>query len=154
VLEEAIDEFEKVFGRRPDGALATERTEDAEVVLIACNTMARTLSRVVTARRQQGQKVGMVKAKMFRPFPREELRKAIGSSRRVGVLDRNHSPGSGGIFWQEIAVSLRENPEVLLQDYLVGLGGGDVTPKIIEEILDDLVGRHKAEEPIWKEVAA
>ncbi len=149
VLTEALDEFEKVFGRRPHGALARERTADAEVVLIACNTMARTLRRVVTARRDRGEKVGMIKAKLFRPFPREELREAIGSAKRVGVLDRNHSPGSGGIFWQETAVALRERPDVLLQDYLVGLGGGDVTPEIIEEILDDLVSRSKAEDPVW-----
>ena len=49
---------------------------------------------------------------------------------------------------------MRQRPDVLVQNYLVGLGGGDVTPKFIEEIVDDLVTRKKAEEPIWKEVAA
>jgi pyruvate ferredoxin oxidoreductase alpha subunit/2-oxoisovalerate ferredoxin oxidoreductase alpha subunit len=91
---------------------------------------------------------------MFRPFLREEFAKAIGSAKRVGVLDRNHSPGSGGIFWNEIATSLRQRPDVLLQDYLVGLGGGDVLPRHVEEILDDLKARKQSEEPIWKEVAA
>ena len=154
VLEEATDEFEKVFGRRPHTALSAEHTDDAEVVLMACNTMARTLRRVVKARREKGEKIGMIKAKMFRPYPREELRRAIGSAKRVGVLDRNHSPGSGGIFWPEVVVSLRERPEVMVQDYLVGLGGGDVTPRLIDEIIDDLVGREKAAEPVWKEVGA
>lgn len=154
VLAEALDEFEKVFGRRPHGAFAAEYTEDAEIVLVACNTLVRTARRVVTARRKRGEKVGLVKAKLFRPFLRKEFIRAIGSARKVGVLDRNHSPGSGGIFWNEIATSLRERPDVLLQDYLVGLGGGDVTPAHIEEILDDLKRREQAEEPIWKEVAA
>ena len=58
VFEEALDEFEKVFGRRPDGSLAPRQTDDAEVVLIACNTMARTLQRVVAARREKGERVG------------------------------------------------------------------------------------------------
>ena len=154
VLGEAINEFEKVFGRRPHGALSAEHTEDADVVLVACNSMARTLRRLVQERRAQGQKVGMIKAKMFRPFPRAEFRKAIGSAKKIGVLDRNHSPGSGGIFWQEIAATLQDRPDLLVQDYLVGLGGGDVTPGIIGEILDDLTKRKASGEPVWKEVAA
>ena len=154
VLKEAIDEFEKVFGRRPHGALSAEHTEDAEMVLVACNTMARTLRRVVADRRAKGQRVGMIKLKMFRPFPREEIRRAIGSAKKIGVLDRNHSPGSGGIFWQEIAASLGGRSDLVVQDYLVGLGGGDVTPAIIGEIFDDLARRDRAAEPVWKEVAA
>jgi pyruvate/2-oxoacid:ferredoxin oxidoreductase alpha subunit len=154
VLAEALDEFEKVFGRRPHGALSAEYTADADVVLVACNTMARTLRRVVQRRRAKGQRVGMIKAKLFRPFPRGEFVRGIGSARRVGVLDRNHSPGSGGIFWNEIAASLQQRSDILVQDYLVGLGGGDVTPELIEEILDDLVARSRADEPLWKEVPA
>ncbi|MCO6436761.1 MAG: pyruvate ferredoxin oxidoreductase [Phycisphaerae bacterium] len=154
VLKEAIDEFEKVFGRWPHGMLSAEHTEDAETVLIACNTMARTLRNVISERRAKGEKIGMIKAKMFRPFPREAYREALRSAKRVGVLDRNHSPGSGGIFWQEIETALRDRKDVMVQDYLVGLGGGDVTPDILHGIADDLVSRKKAEEPIWKEVAA
>jgi pyruvate/2-oxoacid:ferredoxin oxidoreductase alpha subunit len=154
VLSEALDDFEKVFGRRQHGALSAERTEDADMVLIACNTMARTLRNVVADRREKGERVGMIKSKLFRPFPRAELIAAVGKAKRVGVLDRNHSPGSGGIFWQEVATTLRQRTDVIVQDYLVGLGGGDVTPKIIDEIIDDLAGRDRAEEPIWKEVAA
>lgn len=154
VLGEALDEFERVFGRRPHGVLSAEHTEDADTVLIACNTMARTLRRVVEARREKGEKVGMIKAKLFRPFLRDAYVKAIGGAKRVGVLDRNHSPGSGGIFWNEIATSLQGRNDLILQDYLVGLGGGDVTPEWIERILDDLKQRKQAEEPIWEEVAA
>ncbi len=154
VLTEALDEFAKVFGRRPHGALSAEHTEDAEVVLVACNTMARTLRRVVEEQRSRGRRVGMIKLKMFRPFPREEFRRAIGSARKIGVLDRNHSPGSGGVFWQEIAATLQGRSDLLLQDYLVGLGGGDVTPQILTEILDDLTARRTPTEPLWKEVAS
>ncbi|MFQ5807256.1 MAG: pyruvate ferredoxin oxidoreductase [Phycisphaerae bacterium] len=153
VLAEALDGFEHVFGRRPHGALTSEHTEDAEMVFIACNTMARTLRDVIAERRRRGEKVGLISHKLFRPYPRELLRKAIGSARKVGVLDRNHSPGSGGIFWQEAATSLRQRPDLIVQDYLVGLGGGDVTPKFINEIIDDLAARDTADEPVWEEVA-
>lgn len=160
VLGEAIDGFEKVFGRRPHGVLSAEHTEDADTILVACNTMARTARRVVKQRRAKGEKVGLIKAKLFRPFPRQQFVQAIGRAKRIGVLDRNHSPGSGGIFWQEIATSLQNHYRggnggmPLLQDYLVGLGGGDVTPEVIDEILDDLAARKHAEDPVWKEVLA
>lgn len=154
VLQEALDEFETVFGRRPHGVLSAEHTQDADLVLVACNTMARTLRRVVEARRKKGEKVGMIKAKLFRPFLREEYARAIGSAKKVGVLDRNHSPGSGGIFWNELATSLRHRPDVLLQNYLVGLGGGDVTPAVIDEIFEDLRQRRTAGPPLFKETAA
>ncbi|HQL54108.1 MAG: pyruvate ferredoxin oxidoreductase [Phycisphaerae bacterium] len=154
VLAEAIDEFEKIFGRRPHGLLSAEYTEDADTVVIACNTMARTLRRVVKRRREKGEKIGMIKAKLFRPFPRAAYVQAVGAAQRVAVLDRNHSPGSGGIFWTEVATSLREKPNLLLQDYLVGLGGGDVTPELIDEICDDLAARQRSDEPVWKEVLA
>ncbi|UCC28971.1 MAG: hypothetical protein JSU86_12295 [Phycisphaerales bacterium] len=154
VLAEALDEFEHVFGRRPHGALSAEHTDDADTVLMACNTMVRTLRNVVTARRDKGERIGMINSKMFRPFPRQELLAAVSNAKRIGVLDRNHSPGSGGIFWQEVAATLQSRPDVIVQDYLVGLGGGDVTPEVIDEIIDDLNAREKAGEPVWKEVAA
>jgi pyruvate/2-oxoacid:ferredoxin oxidoreductase alpha subunit len=154
VLAEAREEFARIFGRRPLAPLVAEHTDDADVVLVACSTMAQTARRVVQQRRQRGEKVGLVSARLFRPFPRREMVRAIGAARRVGVLDRNHCPGSGGIFWQEIAASLQGRADVVLQDYLVGLGGGDVTPAMIDEILEDLVSRRAAGEPVWKEVPA
>jgi len=153
VLEQALDEFEAVFGRRPHGAMEPYRTEDADAVLVACNTMARTAQRVVDARRERGERIGMVQAKLFRPFPRAAIREAIGSATRVGVLDRNHSPGSGGIFWQEIVAALRDRPGVLVQDYIVGLCGGDVTPEVLDPIVDDMLVRRASDEPVWIEVA-
>jgi pyruvate/2-oxoacid:ferredoxin oxidoreductase alpha subunit len=155
VLAEAIDAFHKIFGRRPHGALDAYRTDDAETVLIACNTMARTARRVIDARRARGERIGLVKLKMFRPFPRTELIAAVGGARRIGVLDRNHSPGSGGIFWQEVAATLggQGRAGMLVQDYLVGLGGGDVTPEMIDSIVDELGARAEAGEAQWREVA-
>jgi pyruvate/2-oxoacid:ferredoxin oxidoreductase alpha subunit len=153
VLEEARSEFENIFERRPAGALETFEIEDAETILVACNTMARTLHNVVTERRSKGEKIGMIRLKLFRPFPRAEVLKAIGNARRVGVMDRNHSPGSGGIFWQEIAATLIGRSDVLLQDYLVGLGGGDVTPENINAVIDDLNRRETGSDPEWKDTS-
>ena len=152
VLAEAIDEFSRVFGRRPDGAITAEHTEDAETIVIASSTMASTLRGVVQARRERGEKIGMIRIKQFRPFPRQEVLAAVGNAKRVGVLDRNHSPGSGGIFWNEVATTLRDG-HAIVQGYVLGLGGGDVTPAILEEIVTEFSGRDRAGAPVWKEVA-
>ncbi len=150
-LGDALEEFARVFGRRPDGAIVAEQTADAEMVLVASNTMAVTARNVVRERRARGERVGLVRVKQFRPFPRAELLQAIGPAKKIGVLDRNHSPGSGGIFWSEVATTL-QGRDVLVQDYIVGIGGGDVTPATIAGIADDLAARTRAEEPLWKEV--
>jgi pyruvate/2-oxoacid:ferredoxin oxidoreductase alpha subunit len=153
VMREALDEFEAVFGRRPAGALVTEQVEDAETIIIATNTIASAARVAVAARRQRGEKIGLVRIKQFRPFPRAELQWACASARRIGVLDRNHSPGSGGVFWNEVATSLREMP-ALIQDYIVGLGGGDVTPLTVDRIISELQARDESTEPVWREVTA
>ena len=150
VLEEAREEFRAVFGRLPDGALTGYRLEDAETVLVASNSIASTVRGVVDARRERGEKVGLLKVKLFRPFPRAEIVRMLRNARRVGVIDRNISPGSGGIFWLEMCGTLRHRPDVLLQGYLTGLGGGDVVPTIIEDIIDDLRQRTEPGEPAWK----
>lgn len=153
VYDEARREFARIFGRTPHSAMEPYKTSDANTVLVACNTMARTARRAVDQCRADGRKVGMVQAKMFRPFAGAALCEALGAAKHVGVLDRNHSPGSGGIFWQEAVAALRSKPKVVVQDYIVGLCGGDVTPEMLIEIMDDLESRDAACAPLWKEVA-
>lgn len=152
VLGEAIDEFEAVFGRRPAGALVADGCADAETIVIASSTMATTLRRTVRARRLRGERVGMLRIKQFRPFPRAELRNVVAGAKKIAVLDRNHSPGSGGIFGTEVAAALRDR-DVVVQDYIVGLGGGDVTPAVLDRVIDDIQSRDGAGEPVWQEVA-
>jgi pyruvate/2-oxoacid:ferredoxin oxidoreductase alpha subunit len=162
VLADALDEFENVFGRRPLAALSAEQTDDADVVLVASGTMAGTARRVVQTARRAGERVGLISMKLFRPFPRHELVEAIPSStqvatdargpRRIGVLDRNHSPGSGGIFWQEVAATLRGRPDLIVQNYVLGLGGGDVTPGLIHTLIEDLRERQCEAPPVLQEV--
>jgi pyruvate/2-oxoacid:ferredoxin oxidoreductase alpha subunit len=149
VLEEAAGEFEAVFGRRPAGPFPATQTADADLVLVAAGTMARTAGQVVEARRARGEKVGMVRARLFRPFLREQLAAAVGPARRVAVLDRDHSPGSGGILWNEVATSLLGRGDVQVQDYIVGLGGAHVDEAAVEAVLDDLVSRERGGAPVF-----
>ena len=112
--------------------------------------MATTVREVVRLRREAGEKIGLVKLKMFRPFPGAMLREACQSATRLAVLDRNYAAGSGGIFWQDTRAAFQGyRDDVLIQNYLTGLCGGDVTPAVIEDILTDLTSRTEAGEPVW-----
>jgi pyruvate ferredoxin oxidoreductase alpha subunit len=92
---------------------------------------------------------------MYRPFPAEALRKACGSATRVAVLDRNYAAGSGGIFWQDTRAAFQgHRDDLLVQNYLTGLCGGDVTPKVVDEILADVEQRSAAGEPVWMGIEA
>lgn len=150
VYAECRAAFQEIFGRDPGGTFDTFQTEDAETILIASATVATTAREVVKARRSRGEKVGLVKMRMFRPFPEQALVDACASASKVGVLDRDYAAGLGGVWWQDTRAAFQgRRDDVLLQDYLVGIGGGDVTPETVEGVLDDLAARAEVGPPVW-----
>ena len=133
-FEEVVDEFAAIFGRK-HGAMEPVLCEDAPIVMVVSGTVASTCRQVVDDLRLRGEKVGMLKIKMFRPTPVELLRKILGPVQKVAVVDRNFSFGASGIFAQEIRAALcNQLRRPLVFDYIVGLGGRDVTPDTLEEI--------------------
>ncbi|MEW5909269.1 MAG: pyruvate ferredoxin oxidoreductase [Thermodesulfobacteriota bacterium] len=147
------DEFFDIFGRRY-GACEFWMCEDAEVVMGVSGSMAGTCRHMIRALRDQGEKVGMLKIRMFRPFPAEEIRSGIGPMQKLAVVDRNFSFGAGGIFAQELKAGLwHGNRRPRLYEYIAGLGGRDVTPKTLETIYR--MTREKDDpgsEPVWIEL--
>ncbi|MEJ2503681.1 MAG: hypothetical protein P8177_10295 [Gemmatimonadota bacterium] len=115
------------------------RAADAELLLVTSGTVTSTAREVVDRRRAAGERVGLVKVKMFRPFPTDRLRETLRTAERVAVLDRNISPGHGGIFAEETRSALYDVPlddRPKLFGYVLGLGGRDVTPAVIEEVIE------------------
>jgi pyruvate/2-oxoacid:ferredoxin oxidoreductase alpha subunit len=150
VYQECRQSFKDVFGRDPGDVIQTYETEDAEHILVATGTMATTARDVVRKRRAAGEKIGLVKLKMFRPFPEVALRQACQSAQRVAVLDRNYAAGLGGLFWQDTRATFQgHRNDLLIQNYLTGLCGEDVTPTVIDQILSDLAARDSAGDPVW-----
>jgi pyruvate/2-oxoacid:ferredoxin oxidoreductase alpha subunit len=138
VFDRVEVEWQQRFGRRY-GAVEAYRADDAELLLVTSGTITSTARFVVDRRRERNEAVGLVKVKMFRPFPVERLRALLGGARQVAVLDRNLSPGRGGIFSEETRAALYDLPEETrpaIHGYVVGLGGRDVTPAVIDEIID------------------
>ena len=137
-IEEIDGDWGRRFGRRFP-AVESVRVEDAEVVLVTSGTITSTARQVVDERRARGERVGLLKIKMFRPSPAAQLQGRLAGVPRVVVLDRNVSPGRCGIFADEVRGALydldpRRRPRV--DGFVIGLGGRDVTPKTINECLD------------------
>jgi pyruvate/2-oxoacid:ferredoxin oxidoreductase alpha subunit len=128
------DDFAARFGRSY-GPLEPYRCEDAEVVLVMAGTTAGTCRQLVQDLRARGERIGLLRLKMFRPFPAAELARALAGVPKVAVVDRNNSAGSGGIFATELKAAfcnLPERPRVY--SYVAGIGGRDVTPDTLEGI--------------------
>jgi len=150
VFQECRQSFTEIFGRDPGDVIQTFATEDAELVLVTSGSIATTVREVVRHRRAAGEKIGIVKLKMYRPFPEAALREACQSAKRVAVLDRNYAAGAGGIFWQDTRAAFQgHRNDLMIQNYLTGLCGGDVTPATIEDILTDMNSRSDAGAPVW-----
>jgi len=132
------EEFRAIFGRG-SGAIEEYRAADARLILVTSGTITSTAREVVDSLRLRGQRVGLVKVRMFRPFPAADLCTVLRGADKVAVLDRNLSPGAGGIFAQETRSALFDLPaddRPQLFGYVVGIGGRDVTPETILEIVE------------------
>ncbi|MCB1188071.1 pyruvate ferredoxin oxidoreductase [bacterium] len=140
------------------GMIEPYRTDDAETVLITTGTVTSTARYVIDERRSRGEKVGLVKIKMFRPFPVEAMRAALKGIPRIAVIDRNISPGNGGIFAQELRSALYgsdNDAAPQFNGYIVGLGGRNVTPDTIGGIIDHAQSGETVDRPdIWVGVKA
>ena len=140
VIEEVGKEFSKITGR--DYHLAEGyRTEDAERILIALGSTSGTAKQVVDNLREKGEKVGLVKIRMFRPFPYQEVRDILSGAKAVGVLDRSASFGAlGGPVMLETKAALYGESTVPVKNYIYGLGGRDMTEAHIESAFEELKG--------------
>ena len=151
VYEECRAEFQSVFGRRLPDAVVSYRTEDAELILLSMGTTASTVRRAVDLARARGIKAGGVRLSRLRPFPVDELRAALAGKTRIGVLDRDISLGLGGVLWSEALVCMPAG--ALVQNYILGLGGGDIRPEHILARFEDLAARAHSGAPEIVEVA-
>jgi len=141
--DKADEDFKAMFGRGY-GVVEEYRLDGADYVLVTSGTVTSTARTVIDDLQEKGHSVGLLKMKMLRPFPSEKVRKILSGRKRVAVLDRNISVGMGGVWSQEIRSVMYHLPEDQrppIYDYIIGLGGRDITPEFIEEIALDLEKR-------------
>jgi pyruvate/2-oxoacid:ferredoxin oxidoreductase alpha subunit len=155
VARRADEEWEQIFGRRWH-LVESYQMEGAEVALVTSSTITSTARDVIDEMRAEGIPIGLVKMRLFRPFPVGDVVEALKGVKKVAVLDRNLSFGFGGIFAEEIKAALYSTDvRPPLFNFILGLGGRDVTPATIREIAEYTLEHDvPTEELIWMGVRA
>lgn len=148
-MQNAMDKVPEIYGKieqdfrdrfgRSYGVLDAFQCEDAETILVMAGTTAGTCRQLVQDLRAKGEKVGLLRLRMFRPFPAREIYETIRNARKVAVVDRDCSFGVGGIFAQEIRAAVynraaESSGRPQIYSYIAGLGGRDITQDTLLEI--------------------
>ncbi|MEJ2255273.1 MAG: pyruvate ferredoxin oxidoreductase [Nitrospirota bacterium] len=140
VVLQVADEFEKLSGRKY-GLFEAYRLEDAEVAMVILGSAAGTTKDVVDEMREKGIKAGLLKPRLFRPFPYREVAGALGHLKAVCVMDRADSFGGYGPAFMEVSSALYQSDggrRPALINRIYGLGGRDYLPQHGEEVFGEL----------------
>jgi pyruvate ferredoxin oxidoreductase alpha subunit len=134
-IREYGKEFGEKFGRDYSTFVEGYALEDAETVLVAMGSLCGTVKEAIDDMRTAGKKVGLLKIRVYRPFPGKEVAAALSGAKRVAVLDKNISLGSKGAVALEVKDALYGSGIPVL-DYIVGLGQRDIRKRDIARIVD------------------
>ena len=139
VILEVSKEFEKWTGRHYD-LFEEYKLDDAEIAIVCMNSTAGTTKAVVDKLREQGVKAGLLKIRVYRPFPGEEVAKALSHLKAIAVLDKSDSLNAiGGALFEDVVSSMYvEKQNVPVINYIYGIGGRDTTEKEINSVYTDL----------------
>lgn len=139
VILEVAKDFEKMTGRKYS-FFEEYRMEDAEIAVVCMNSTAGTTKTVVDELREKGIKAGMVKVRVFRPFPAEEIAEALGNLKAVAIMDKADSLNAmGGALYEDVISSMyTAKKQVPAVSYVYGIGGRDTTSNNIHEVFNYL----------------
>ena len=140
VILQVAEDFERMTGRKY-GFFEEYWTDDAEVVIVCMNSTAGTAKAAVNRLREQGIKAGLVKVRVFRPFPGEELARALSKAKAIAVLDKSDSlNAAGGALYEDVTSAMYvQKLSIPVVNYIYGIGGRDTTVEDIESIYRDLL---------------
>jgi pyruvate/2-oxoacid:ferredoxin oxidoreductase alpha subunit len=134
------------------GLIERYRCDGARIVVMAMGSMCGTARDAVDAMRDDGLAVGLVKVRLFRPLPVPALIAALAGVPEVLVLDRNYSPGHGGVLHQELRAALYGMPDApRIHGYLAGVGGVNVSPSRIAAFVRMASGSEPRAHSVWVE---
>jgi pyruvate ferredoxin oxidoreductase alpha subunit len=139
IVLEVAEEFKQISGREY-GLFEEYQLSDAERAIVVLSSTAGTTKQVVDELRAKGEKVGLLKLRLFRPFPHKELAKALSHLKAIAILDRSDSFGGfGGPLFTEIRSALLDSEQIPQNvNYIYGLGGRDINQTDITSIYTDL----------------
>jgi len=145
------DKLWKKLTGRGYGVIETYRCEGAELIIATTGSMAGTVREAVDQMRDHGVAVGLLKVKLFRPFPVDLVRRTLDGVPKVMVLDRNFAPGTGGFLHHELKAALYglQNGPVI-HGYLAGVGGTNVPPVKITGLAQEALEEEPTVLSVWK----
>lgn len=141
------NEWKDKFGTYHGGLIEEYRCEDAEFIIIAIGAIGAEAKVSVDELRHEGYKVGLVRVRVFRPFPKEEIRR-IAENKTLAVIDRNISLGSGGGVFTEVKSALYGFCDSPVYGFVAGLGGKDVTHEDMADMVKKVIDK-KAKQTEW-----
>ena len=139
VYEQVADEFQQQFGRY-HGILENFHTEDADYLFVMMGCFSTKAKQAVIQLREAGYKIGLVRPRLLRPFPKDQFIAALSGKKAVAVIDQNLSMGSGGVLHTEITSTLyavTDAPPVIAS-FIGGLGGRDISQQELFQIADTI----------------
>jgi pyruvate ferredoxin oxidoreductase alpha subunit len=134
VVEEIQQEWGRMFGRKYD-IIEPFMMEDAEAAFVVMGSSTTIARSAVSRMRKAGKRIGLLRIRLFRPFPAEELVRLMNGIKAVGVLDQNLAPGSGGILFSEVKSTIYGSG-VPVSDFIFSLGGKPVSSEEFEKFGD------------------
>ncbi len=140
VILEVAKDFEKLTGRKY-GFFEEYKLDDAEVAIVCMNSTAGTAKATVNKLREKGIKAGLLKIRVFRPFPAKEIAEALKGLKAVAVLDKADSlNAAGGALFEDVTSGMFvNNIQVPTINYIYGIGGRDTTVEDLETVYEDLL---------------
>jgi pyruvate ferredoxin oxidoreductase alpha subunit len=137
-IEEIADLYKEKFNHYHGGLIEEYRTEDAEIILVAMGSLVSTIKVTVDEMRASGKKVGLIKVRSFRPFPKEAINIACKNAKVLAVLDKSYSVNIGGILATEVKSAFYNSDyRPLIQSFIAGIGGKEVNRDAIKRIVED-----------------
>lgn len=154
--DEAFAEFGRLFGREYDRLMCHELGDGTEVAVVAVGSVLGAVRQAVRDLRRNGVPVGMIKLRLFRPFPATELAVALRGVSKAVVIDRDVSLGTGGVLCQEVRAALfdagKSCGSLPVFGFIAGLGGADITSDQVAGMVEYALQREKPpEEVLWLE---
>lgn len=129
------------------------KTDDAEIILLTMGSLAGTLKEFIDKKREEGLKIGAAKMTVYRPFPIEEFRALAKKAKVLAILEKDISFGIGGAVFADAGRALvNEKEKPILLDFIIGLGGRDVTFENLEDVVEiskKALDGEKVEEVNW-----
>jgi pyruvate ferredoxin oxidoreductase alpha subunit len=145
IIKKTNNEFKKQFGRSyGNGLVEGYKMRDAEYAIICMGTVCGTTRVVVDELRKAGKKVGMIKVRTYRPFPESDIKNLCSKLKGLAVIDKNISLGYEGALFTDIRSALYGS-KTIVNGFVAGLGGRDITPDHLKAIFKKLNMQRKTE---------